>query len=130
MKALLDTNALLWSAFLPGKLSRPAVEAFRKTASLCFSLVSLWEIGLKLSRGGFRDLTLPDDWETMIPEACKEQSLEILSITPADCRIIQDLPFHHRDPFDRMLAAQALRAKRTIISPDKMFDSYDVPRIW
>jgi len=129
MNGMLDTNALLWSAFLPNKLSRAASEAFRTAETLSFSIVSLWEIGLKLSRSGYRDIHLPDNWETMIPEACHEQNIQTLPITPADCRLIQDLPFHHRDPFDRMIAAQALRNRATIFSPDKIFDAYGVRRI-
>jgi PIN domain nuclease of toxin-antitoxin system len=130
MIGLLDTNALLWSAFLPDKLSRAASETFRNAETLRFSIVSLWEIGLKLSRGGYHDMELPGHWETMIPEGCREQGIQILSIAPADCRLIQDMPFHHRDPFDRMLAAQAIRIRATILTPDKIFDDYGIRRVW
>jgi PIN domain nuclease of toxin-antitoxin system len=128
---LLDTMAILWFAFLPKRLPRSARETILDVDNdLNFSTVSLWEIGLKMSVGGYQDFKLPDDWELSIPEGLKQQGIMPLEIVPAHCRRIQDLPFHHRDPFDRMLAAQCLIEGMAIISSDEIFTAYGIKRVW
>jgi PIN domain nuclease of toxin-antitoxin system len=106
-----------------GKLADP-------TSSLAYSVVSLWEIGIKLAGKGYAEFELPDDWDRALPELLEEQGIFRLGIEPGNCRMIQDLPFHHRDPFDRMIIAQALQGGLTIIGSDKVFDDYGVKRIW
>ncbi len=128
---LLDTMALLWLAFLPRRLSRAAREAILdEEAYLAFSTVSLWEIGLKMSVGGYHDFKLPDNWERCIPEGLAQQNVACLNVSAIHCRRLQDLPFHHRDPFDRMMAAQCLIEGLSIISSDESFNAYGVRRIW
>lgn len=128
---LLDTMAVLWFAFLPKRLPRAAREAILdEETHLAFSTVSLWEIGLKMSVGGYLDFKLPDDWERCIPEGLKQQNVMPLGIDAVHCRRIQDLPFHHRDPFDRMLTAQCLIEGMSIISSDAIFDTYGIKRVW
>ena len=130
MRLLLDTNALLWVALDPSKLSERAVEAYREAESVYHSIVSYWEIGLKMARGGFMDLSLPRDWERSLSQGYEEQGVSLLAIDFKHCRRIQDLPFHHKDPFDRMLTAQALEEHLAVISPDHALDAYGVKRIW
>jgi PIN domain nuclease of toxin-antitoxin system len=130
MNALLDTNALLWAAYAPGRLTPAAEAAYFSADRLCVSVVSLWEIGLKMSRGGFDGLVIPDDWEKSLWKWMEEQKFENISVELAHCRAIQDLPFHHKDPFDRMLIAQALKEKCAVIGSDDRFDDYGVRRIW
>ncbi len=131
MKAfLLDTNALLQFAYHPARLTTPAITAFEGASSLRFSVINLWEIGLKLSSGGFRDLTVPDDWDETLTASLAEQGIAELPILPRHCRRVQDLPFHHKDPFDRMLVAQALVEGLDVIGSDAQFDAYGVRRVW
>lgn len=128
---LLDTMAILWFAFLPKRLPRAAREAIlNEETDLAFSAVSLWEIGLKMSVGGHHDLKLPDDWESRIPGGLSQQGVRALGVDAAHCRRIQDLPFHHRDPFNRLLIAQCQIEGFSIISSDAIFDSYGIKRIW
>lgn len=123
--------AVLWMAFLPGRLSRKASAVLADPEQpLIYSVVSLWEIGLKLSRGGYGEFVLPGDWEVQLSEKLAEQGISSLGIHPAHCRLIQDLPFHHKDPFDRMLIAQALVEGLTVVSSDERFDLYEVTRLW
>ncbi len=128
---LLDTMAILWMGFSPAQLSKLASETLIDLKTdLSYSMVSLWEIGLKMGGGGYREFRLPQDWEIQIPERLEQQGIMRVEITPKDCRLIQDLPFHHKDPFDRMIIAQALNGGFTVIGSDERFDDYGVRRIW
>jgi PIN domain nuclease of toxin-antitoxin system len=129
--ALLDTVAVLRVLLAPGRLSVVAREALQRPGlDLHYSAVNLWEIGIKMSVGGYRDLGIPDDWQLRFPAALKDLRANRLEVLPEDCGRVQDLPFHHRDPFDRMLIAQSLERGLDIISPDPAFDAYGVRRIW
>jgi len=128
---LLDTMTILWFAFLPRRLPRTAREVLLdEAAHLAFSTVSLWEIGLKMSVGGYADFKLPNDWQRCIPEGLKLQGIVLLTIEAEHCRRIQDLPFHHKDPFDRMLVAQCQIEGLSIVSSDAVFEAYGVNRVW
>lgn len=128
---LLDTMAILWMAFEPYKLGRRATNALEEEGvPLLYSMVSLWEIGLKMGGRGYREFVLPENWEVEIPEGLAEQGIAELPILPRHCRRVQDLPFHHKDPFDRMLIAQALAEGLDVIGSDARFDAYGVRRIW
>lgn len=91
------------------------------------SIVSLWEIAIKVNIG---KLTLPDNYEDFIPEQLVLNDIEVLPIRMADLAIYTTLPLHHRDPYDRLLIAQAMTDKVSIISSDVAFDSYSINRIW
>ena len=130
MKVLLDTNALLWAAYKPEKLTLPATEAFLSAEGISVSVVSLWEIGLKMSRGGYDELAVPLDWQKSLVTWMELQKFKMIGVDLAGCRKIQDLPFHHKDPFDRMLIAQAMNGNLTVIGSDNRFDDYGVKRIW
>lgn len=130
MRVLLDTNVLLWAAYAPERLSKRAADAYLAADELYFSIISPWEIALKSSRGGFHDVKVPVDWdETMIRPLLRE-GLRLLPLDLTHCRRIQDLTFHHKDPFDRMLIAQALVENLAVIGSDARFDDYGVKRIW
>jgi PIN domain nuclease of toxin-antitoxin system len=128
--ALLDTMALLWMGLRPDLLGAKARETIGSEIVLSYSMVSLWEIGIKMSGKGYRDFQLPADWETVIPQRLVAQGIDRVEILPKHCRMIQDLPFHHRDPFDRLLIAQALEKKLAVITPDEVFEAYGVKRVW
>jgi PIN domain nuclease of toxin-antitoxin system len=130
MRVLLDTNALLRIAYNPAALSYTAAVAYRDADAVYHSVVNYWEIGLKMARGGFSDITLPPDWDQRLPHGCEEQGFQLLQIQVRHCRRIQDLPFRHKDPFDRMLVAQAQEEQLAIISSDEIFDTYGVKRLW
>lgn len=128
MKLLLDTHALLWLVRGDQRLSKRALRAIQgKTAENWFSAASLWEIAIKLSIG---KLALGPAAIPRLERRLMEDGLHLLPIAPAHCHEVQQLPFHHRDPFDRMLAAQARTEGLRIVSADKIFKQYDVVRVW
>lgn len=130
MRALLDTNALLWSSYAPERLTKKAVAAFLEADELYFSILSPWEVALKFSRGGLHGIAVPQDWEKTLISSLLQQGHHLLTLDLAHCRQVQDLPFHHKDPFDRMLISQALVENLTVIGSDDRFDDYGVTRIW
>ena len=130
MRILMDTNALLWASYEPERLTKKAGEAYMVAEELCFSILSLWEIALKFSRGGFHDLKVPEDWEKTLVQGLLQEGYRFIPLEVVHCRFIQNLPFYHKDPFDRMLIAQALVENLTIIGSDDQFDAYGVKRIW
>lgn len=128
MKYLLDTNALLW--FLAGddRLSDTAQQLIDDTSNETFlSIVSLWEIAIKV-RLGKLDLDRP--FEQVFPERLHFNRIAILDITVDSLIKLTTLPFHHRDPFDRLIIAQGLVEGFPIISVDTKFDAYGVDREW
>lgn len=128
MKHLLDTNALLW--FLAGddRLSDTAQQLIDDTSNETFlSIVSLWEIAIKV-RLGKLDLDRP--FEQVFPERLHFNRIEILDITVDSLIKLTNLPYHHRDPFDRMIIAQGLVEGFPIISVDTGYDAYGVDREW
>lgn len=128
---LLDTLVVLRMLYLPGKLTVRARGLIEDgSQSLFYSAVNLWEIGIKMSVGGYKDLRLPADWQVQIPTALSANDVDALEILPDDCKRAQELPFHHKDPFDRMLLAQALGRGLDVVSSDEAFDAYGVRRIW
>jgi PIN domain nuclease of toxin-antitoxin system len=91
------------------------------------SAASLWEIAVKVSIG---KLTLTEPFEVIIPRELSQNGFQILSITVAHLTILCSLPFHHRDPFDRLLVAQAMSDKMPLVSIDGVVDAYPVTRLW
>jgi PIN domain nuclease of toxin-antitoxin system len=126
---LLDTHALLWMLHGDRRLSKKAIEAIDGALPVFHSSVSFWEIAIKLSNSGF-DFEVDDDWNQIYPKELERIGVGIIVPDIDDARLIQDLPKHHGDPFDRMLVCQAKRHKLGIISVDQVLDSYEVKRIW
>jgi len=124
MKLLLDTHVLLWSATDPDRLAPAARAALEDgTHDTFVSIVSAWEIALKQSIGKL-DLAKPA--EQWLPEVLKRTGFEVAELgLPAALRV-RGLAWHHRDPFDRLLIAQALEEGYTIVSRDAAFDAYGV----
>ncbi len=128
---LLDTMAILWMALRPDLLGKNAAMKLTDADQyLAYSIVSLWEIGIKMAGKGYQEFELPDDWDTALPRQLGDQGIVRLEIEPRNCRTIQELPFHHRDPFDRMIIAQALNGEFKVIGTDRIFEDYGVKRIW
>jgi PIN domain nuclease of toxin-antitoxin system len=124
LKLLLDTHALLSLLFADGRLSRSADDAMeRPDAQLIVSVVSVWEVAIKRSVG---KLDAPDDLLGRIDET----GAEMLTITARHAHAVAVLPLHHRDPFDRLLIAQAKLEGCAIVTRDPAFAAYGVPLVW
>lgn len=126
MPVLLDTHALLWWCENSPELSRPARDAISREDSLV-SLASLWEIAIKISLG---KLKLPSAFERYIPEQMVLNGFSRLEIGFRHVARCATLPWHHRDPFDRLLIAQAMEEDVAVVSRDPVFECYGVSRIW
>jgi PIN domain nuclease of toxin-antitoxin system len=121
LRLLFDSHALLWALWRPAALAAPARRELEVTENeRIASVVSLWELEIKASVG---KLDLPDD----LTVAFAGMATSLLPIEMAHLRRLRTLPFHHRDPFDRLLIAQALEEGLTIVTRDRAFRAYGVP---
>ena len=128
MTALLDAHAFLWFITGSAKLSstaRSVIEEQSQTRLL--SVASLWEIAIKHSLGR---LTLAAPFKEIIPLQMNTNGIGLLAIELGHLDALVTLPFHHRDPFDRLLIAQAMVRQTPIVSADTAFDAYPVARLW
>ena len=128
MKVLLDTHAFLWSISGDDRLSKTVEETFlNPDIHLFFSAASFWEICIKMSLG---KLSLKRGWLKTIQKEMKINAIQWLPVEMQHCAELINLPFHHRDPFDRMLIAQAMVEDLQILSRDRRLSAYDIVRIW
>ena len=126
MALLLDTQAFLWWVTDDRRLSKRAARAI--AASPCLlSVASCWEMAIKVTLGR---LTLPGPVERFVQEQLEVNGFNLLAVSLEHAGGVADLPFHHRDPFDRLLAAQALAEELSIVSADAIFPKYGVKRVW
>ncbi len=122
MRLLLDTHVLLWAATEPERLGAEAREALESGAHQAFvSAVVAWEIAIKQSLG---KLELAGPAETWVPEVMRRTGFEPLPVELGAALRARGLPWHHRDPFDRLLVAQALEGSYTLVSHDGVFAAY------
>ena len=128
MNMLLDTQALLWFLLDDSRLSRKAREVIiHAEGSIFVSPASFWEIAIKISLGKF---ALPEPYLHFWNRQMQKNALTLLPITLDHTARIADMPFHHKDPFDRLLIAQSLEEQVPIVSSDSIFDAYGVNRLW
>lgn len=128
MRLLLDTHVFIWWVGLPEKLSERVTTLLgNRDNKLFLSVASVWEMQIKLKSG---KLTLDLPLEEMIIGQQEENDLNLLNIDVADVWVLDGLPVPHRDPFDRMIIAQSIRAELSLISVDRRFDSYPIKRLW
>jgi PIN domain nuclease of toxin-antitoxin system len=121
MNLLLDSHALIWALHDPGQLRSDAAEAIcDPRRAVFFSAASAWELELKAARG---KLKLPDDWLA----AAATAGFLHLPVTATEARESARLPWHHTDPFDRVLVAQAREHGLTLITRDPLLLPYGVP---
>jgi PIN domain nuclease of toxin-antitoxin system len=130
VRILLDTHTFLWLIAGDANLSptaRQTIEAPNNDPLL--SKVSLWEMAIKVSLGKLT-LNFEEPFAEAIGGQLRENGVTLLPIDVAHIGQVAVMPFHHRDPFDRLIVAQALVEKLPIIGRDQSFDSYGVQRIW
>jgi len=128
VKLLVDTCAFLWFVADSPQLS-PAARAhiLDPANEVYLSAVSVWEIARKYAQGG---ISLPSHPSTLIPAVRKDSGIASLSLTETDALAAEKLQKHHKDPFDRMLIAQALMGGLAIVTPDRAFEPYPVRVLW
>ncbi|MDP2828516.1 MAG: type II toxin-antitoxin system VapC family toxin [Sulfuricellaceae bacterium] len=128
MRLLLDTPVFLWWVSDAPELSAKARATIRKGQNECFlSVASAWEIAIKVSTG---KLALSQPVERFVPEQLAANGFRLLGIDFRHVARVETLPFHHRDPFDRLLAAQAMSEKMPVVSADAALSEYGIKRIW
>ena len=124
MRLLLDTHCLLWARAAPARLSREARRALTDPRHQLFvSVASVWEIVIKHALGRLELAHAP---ESLVPRLIAATQAVALPIEQSHALRLARLPLHHRDPFDRILIAQALVERLTILTADQRFSDYDV----
>ena len=127
MKCLLDTHAYLWWLSDPARLSHQVREVLGNRDLLVYvSVASFWEIAIKTSLG---KLSLSREVDVLETEL-HDDGILLLPISAMHCAGVATLPFHHRDPFDRLLVSQALKEELTLVSRDAALDAYGIVRLW
>jgi PIN domain nuclease of toxin-antitoxin system len=125
VRLLLDTHVLLWAASAPEQLLPDARDALEDGQNdIVVSVVTAWEIAIKQSLG---KLDLPRPAEDWVPEVLRRTGFELAEIGLAAALRVRALPWHHRDPFDRLLVAQALEDGYTLVTRDGALSAYGVP---
>lgn len=125
---LFDTQAFLWADADQDKLSPRAKQILASTQTPVFlSIVSIWEVQIKVMLG---KMTLRANIVDIVEDHLKAGSIKLLSVQLAHVRSLQALPNLHRDPFDRMLIAQAVHENMTLISSDSQIAQYPIPILW
>ena len=127
MKYLIDTQTLLWIFSHPEKLTKPATQVIKSSQNeLLVSMVSFWEIAIKYSIG---KLTLPFPVSDL-PQETSSNDITLLPIKTLHTLKVAELPFHHRDPFDRLIIGQAMVENVPVISSDDKFADYEIKVLW
>jgi len=128
VKLLLDTHAFLWWVGASRELSRKARSAVGSGRNECFvSMASAWEIAIKVSLGSLR---VEGALDRFLPEQLAANGFQPLPVDLKHAARVAALPFHHRDPFDRLLVAQALEEELAVVTADPVFARYGVKRVW
>jgi len=128
MRLLLDTHTFLWYIAGDERISVRARTFITDPGNdVLLSVASLWEIAIKVSIG---KLTLARPFADLIPEEITLNSVEVVSITLDDLNFISQLPFHHRDPFDRLIVAQSVVRAIPIVGRDDRFRDYGINLLW
>ncbi len=128
MNVLLDTHTFLW--FISGNpklriTARTLIEA--PTSVRLLSIASVWEMAIKVSTGR---LAFSTPFNEFISTQMHRNAIDLFSITIAHTYAVSTLPYHHRDPFDRLIIAQAIVESLPVIGIDSVFDDYSIARLW
>jgi len=128
VKLLLDTHSFIWAVDQPSLLGPNAKTALEDLAnSLLLSAATIWEIAIKI---GVNKLTLSLPYRQWMTRAMNDLGVTLLPITADYADVQVSLPFYHRDPFDRLLIAQAIVENVPLVSSDALFEQYGVSRVW
>jgi len=128
VELLLDTHVLLWWLSDDERLSKRARAALQSAKNERFvSIATAWELAIKVSLGR---LKLPTAVGRFLADQLPSNAMSLLALSLYDVDLVERLPFHHRDPFDRLMAAQALERNLVMVSIDPIFEQYGVDRIW
>jgi PIN domain nuclease of toxin-antitoxin system len=128
VRVLLDTHTFLWFLLEDPQLSTTASDVIiDPTNDIEVSPATYWEIAIKIRLGKY---ALPEPYDIFIAREIATNDFRVLPIEPKHTAVLTTLPFHHRDPFDRLLVAQAMVEAVPILSVDTAFDAYPVTRLW
>ena len=126
MRQLLDTHSFIWFVMGNPRIS-PRLRSLIEDNQNLLSIASVWEMAIKHSSG---KLSFGLPFRIFIEQQLSLNSIELLSINLDHIDVIAALPFHHRDPFDRLLIAQSMVERIPILSADSAFDAYPINRLW
>ena len=128
MRVLLDTHVFLWFILDDTRLGRRALEVIEDPANeILISPATFWEIAIKISLGKY---ALPEAYEPFIESQMAVNGFQVLPILSKHTALLTEMPFHHRDPFDRLLIAQAKIEDIGLVSVDPRLDAYGIHRVW
>lgn len=123
MRVLIDTHIFLWFINNDPKLGQKTKALLQSDIDVAVSIASLWEIAIKVSIGKLR---LPSSIEELFPQQLTLNQIDLLPIEVRHLQALSKLPFHHRDPFDRLIISQSLADNIGLVSVDKTFATYGV----
>jgi len=127
MKYLLDTHTVIWHSTDDSRLSDQALGIIESDHSLWVSYVSIWEMAIKIQRGR---LELKMSLEAFVDDVVSKNEYNLLEINQGSLFLLASLPYHHKDPFDRLLITQAMDEQMTIVTKDLAFQDYEVATVW
>jgi len=128
MRFLIDTHVFIWYVQNSEKLSTSVTTLINDGRNeILFSTASIWEMAIKQSIG---KLNLGVPYASFIKEQMRLNKMQLLPVNLEHLEIVSSLPFHHKDPFDRLLISQAIFENIQILSVDRAFDDYPVQRLW
>ena len=128
MRVLLDTHCFLWFLTDDSRLSRSALRILQDSNNdVVLSMASLWEIAIKSS---LKKLDLAKPFGEIFPQEMVNNDIGLLPILLKHLSTLTTLPFHHRDPFDRLIISQAITEEVPVLGRDSSFDSYPVQVLW
>jgi PIN domain nuclease of toxin-antitoxin system len=128
VRLLLDTHTFLWFVVDDPALSSRAKALLEdSTNDLLLSYASAWEMAIKIS---LDKLHVSSPFEKFLSDQLHQNGIDLLPFSIPQVTAVASMPFHHRDPFDRLLAAQVLTEKIPLVSKDAIFDRYGVQRLW
>lgn len=122
---LIDTHVIIWTLYNPEELPQK-VKDILDNEQCFFSIASLWEMAIKI---GLKKININQSIRE-IADSLFKSGIEMRSITPEDCDIVKEFPAIHKDPFDRIIIAQALESNLTIVTKDGLIPQYDVNTVW
>jgi PIN domain nuclease of toxin-antitoxin system len=128
MKVLLDTQTLLWIVTQNSQLSAVARDIYLdEDNEILLSMASIWELALKIS---LNKLTMKESLPEFVQNHVKANDIKILNIELPHILALEKLPWHHRNPFDRIIISQSMKENIPILSANEELDFYSVTRIW